>query len=77
LIGKSGAAYTYLKEAFGPIPAFLYLWTRGVVVSPAAFAIKALTVATYLSDMLSDDCGPHPALVKLLAGGLIGWYCTY
>merc|ERR1712203_409951 len=47
-IPKSGADYAYISEAFGPLPAFLYLWDATVVFVPTTNAIMALTVANYL-----------------------------
>ena len=30
-IPKSGSDYAYIMEAFGPMPAFLYLWAANVI----------------------------------------------
>ncbi|CAK9297653.1 unnamed protein product [Gordionus sp. m RMFG-2023] len=42
---KSGGDYAYAREAFGPLPAFLYLWVAIVVIMPTGNAITALTFA--------------------------------
>jgi len=47
-IPKSGSDYAYIMEAFGPFPAFLYLWDANFVFVPTTNAIMALTVAQYL-----------------------------
>lgn len=47
-IPKSGSDYAYIGEAFGPLPAFLYLWDATMVFVPTTNAIMALTVSNYL-----------------------------
>ena len=48
MIPKSGGDYAYIGEAFGPLPAFLYLWSALLVIMPAGNAITALTFGYYL-----------------------------
>ncbi|XP_078576692.1 cystine/glutamate transporter-like [Branchiostoma floridae x Branchiostoma japonicum] len=47
-ITKSGGDYAYLYEAFGPIPAFLRLWTQFVLIRPAVMAVLSLTAGRYI-----------------------------
>jgi amino acid transporter len=47
LFPRPGGIYVYLKEAFGPIPAFLFGWTRLLVVQPALLGGIALIFAAY------------------------------
>ncbi|XP_053682238.1 Y+L amino acid transporter 2 [Sabethes cyaneus] len=47
-IPKSGGDYAYIYEAYGPLPAFLYLWDATVIFVPSTNAIMALTFASYV-----------------------------
>ena len=46
---KSGGVYVYLREAFGPVPAFLYGWAALVVFFSGGIAAVAVGFAEYLS----------------------------
>lgn len=80
-INKSGGEYTYFKEAFGPLAAFLYSWTCVLATRPAGTAITLLTFGNYILEPFypcSDREDLIPA-VKLLAAFAIGKasvYCT-
>ncbi|KXJ17864.1 b(0,+)-type amino acid transporter 1 [Exaiptasia diaphana] len=65
-VQKSGAEYAYLKEAFGPIPAFLFAWTGIIINRPAICAIVSLIFAEYVSKPFFPTCQPPEAVVKLL-----------
>ena len=41
-INKSGGEYTYILEAYGELPAFLYLWVGLFIVVPTARAIMCM-----------------------------------
>ncbi|XP_035670818.1 cystine/glutamate transporter-like [Branchiostoma floridae] len=70
-ITKSGGDYAYLYEAFGPIPAFLRLWTQFVLIRPAVMAVLSLTAGRYILQPFFLDCDtPEPA-IKLLAASAI------
>ncbi|EAT46282.1 AAEL002525-PA [Aedes aegypti] len=47
-IPKSGGDYAYIYEAYGPLPAFLYLWDATVIFVPSTNAIMGLTFASYV-----------------------------
>jgi APA family basic amino acid/polyamine antiporter len=64
---RSGGAYVYLKETYGPLVAFLYGWIKMLVSGPAALAALALIFAEYTRAFatLTDS------QVHLVAGALL------
>ncbi|XP_067053970.1 b(0,+)-type amino acid transporter 1-like [Acropora muricata] len=66
-IKKSGGEYTYLMEAFGRVPAFLFAWTSVLIIRPASGAIIALTFAEYVAKPFYMDSEAPTYLLKLLA----------
>ncbi|MGI9041417.1 MAG: APC family permease [Gemmatimonadales bacterium] len=44
---RAGGGYVYLREAWGPLPAFLYGWALLLVVATGAIAAVAVTFASY------------------------------
>ena len=46
---RSGGVYVFLREAYGPLPAFLYGWASLLVVISGAMAAVAVGFAEYLS----------------------------
>src|SRR6185295_16429724 len=44
---RAGGGYVYLRETFGPLPAFLYGWTLVLVMATGAIAAVAVTFADY------------------------------
>ncbi len=44
---KAGGGYVYLRDAFGPLPAFLYAWALLLVIATGAIAAVAVTFANY------------------------------
>ncbi|KAI8521130.1 hypothetical protein Bbelb_008840 [Branchiostoma belcheri] len=70
-ITKSGGDYAYLYEAFGPIPAFLRLWTQFVLIRPAVMAVLSLTAGRYILQPFFLDCETPESAIKLLAATAI------
>ena len=62
-----GGGYAYLRDAFGPLPAFLYGWALLLAISTGAIAAVAVTFANYFTKLL----GIPPELVKPIALGSI------
>lgn len=44
---RAGGGYVYLRETWGPLPAFLYGWTLVLVIATGAIAAVAVTFADY------------------------------
>jgi APA family basic amino acid/polyamine antiporter len=44
---RAGGGYVYLREAWGPLPAFLYGWALLLVIASGAIAAIAVTFADY------------------------------
>ncbi|XP_016663191.1 Y+L amino acid transporter 2-like [Acyrthosiphon pisum] len=70
-IPRSGGDYTYLFEAYGPLPAFLYLWDAMLVFVPTTNAIMGLTFANYVIKPFFPDCDNPDQAVRLLAAAMI------
>jgi len=49
---KAGGGYVYIRDAFGPLPAFLSGWALLLAVSTGAIAAVAITFANYLVSLL-------------------------
>ena len=66
LIPKSGGEYSYFAEATIPIIAYLFAWTRTLILQPSAVAIICMTFASYAVSFF-DLCGPYQPPEKLVA----------
>ena len=64
----SGADYGYILNAYGNLPAFLFLWVSLVVLVPTGNAITALTFANYVLQPVFPGCGAPQLAVTLVAG---------
>ena len=49
---KAGGGYVYLRETWGPLPAFLYGWALLLVIATGAIAAVAVTFANYALALL-------------------------
>ncbi|XP_046961567.1 large neutral amino acids transporter small subunit 1 [Vanessa cardui] len=67
MIPKSGGDYAYIGEAFGDLPAFLYLWVALFILVPTGNAITALTFAQNILKPLWPVCEPPADAVSLIA----------
>ena len=67
LFPRSGGIYVFLREAYGPLPAFLFGWTELLVIRPSALGAIALLFAEYVQEFVALSGGQ----VRLLAAGAI------
>lgn len=71
MIPVSGGDYVYIGEAFGPLPAFLYLWVSLLIIQPVGNAVIALAFANYIIYPWFNACSHSPEIpIKLLAAVL-------
>lgn len=64
---EAGGLYAYIRDAFGPLPAFLYGWTSLLVIASGSVATLAVAFSTYLTQFV-----PLSALAaKLISVGII------
>src|SRR5256714_922859 len=64
---RAGGGYVYLREAFGPLPAFLYGWALLLVIATGATAAVAVTFASYTVALLGL---PLQATLPLAIGAI-------
>jgi APA family basic amino acid/polyamine antiporter len=71
-----GGQYAYLRDAYGPMPAFLYGWSLLLVIQSGGMAAVAITFARYFIDLtqlgLSESAVAAIALVLLTAINCLG-----
>ena len=70
---KVGGGYSYLREAFGPFPAFLYAWGLLLIIAPGAIAAVAVTFGNYGAAFfgVSTDVARPAAVTAILLLTLI------
>jgi len=70
---KVGGGYAYLREAFGPLPAFLYGWSLLLAIATGAIAAVAVTFATYATRIVGL---PESATIPLALGAVVLLSCV-
>lgn len=60
---EAGGLYAYIRDAFGPLPAFLYGWTAFFVISSGSVATLAVAFTSYLRELVPVS----PAGAKVVA----------
>lgn len=61
---RSGGVYVFVREAFGKLPAFLFVWAELWVIRPGAFGAIGITASAYTLRTLGLD----PAAVVAVVG---------
>ncbi len=64
---QAGGGYAYLRDAFGPLPAFLYAWSLLLMTATGATAAVAVTFASYAAPLLGL---PVSAQLPLAVGAI-------
>jgi amino acid transporter len=60
---RSGGVYVFVREAFGPLPAFLFVWAELWVIRPGAFGAIGITASAYTLRTLGFNPGAVVAAV--------------
>jgi APA family basic amino acid/polyamine antiporter len=50
---EAGGLYAYIRDAFGPLPAFLYGWTSFLVIASGSVAALAVAFSGYLGQVVT------------------------
>jgi basic amino acid/polyamine antiporter, APA family len=65
---ESGGLYVYIREGFGPLPAFLYGWAMFLAIASGTIASLAVAFSTYLQAVVPLT----PVAGKLVAVAVVG-----
>ena len=73
---QAGGGYVYLRDAFGPMPAFLYGWALLLVINTGALAWVAMNFATYASELFGFGAGARlpMAMAAIAVLSVINFY---
>ncbi|KAK4314066.1 hypothetical protein Pmani_014628 [Petrolisthes manimaculis] len=77
MIPRSGGDYVYILEAFGEIPAFLFLWVSLVVTLPVSNTVVSLTFANYIIKPAFATCNVLPDVPVRLIAALVVCFLTW
>jgi basic amino acid/polyamine antiporter, APA family len=62
-----GGQYAYLRDAYGPMPAFLYGWALLLVIQSGGMAAVAITFARYFAELVQVPLPDSAIAVAVLA----------
>ncbi len=73
----TGGQYVFLREAFGPLPAFLYGWTLFLVIQSGTIAAVCIAFAKFLAALLplsptGQNLAASAAIILLTLPNLLG-----
>jgi len=74
---KAGGGYVYLRETWGPLPAFLYGWALLLVIATGAIAAVSVTFANYalaLAGLPESLTVPLAVAAIVVLAGINLWY---
>ncbi len=73
---QAGGQYVYLREAFGPMPAFLFGWTFFVVIQTGTIAAVAVAFAKFAGVFFPEIQGRWLQIVAIAVILLLSWVNT-
>jgi len=57
---RSGGVYVFVREGFGPLPAFLFGWAELLIIRPGAYGAIGITAAAYALRVFGIDPAAAP-----------------
>jgi APA family basic amino acid/polyamine antiporter len=70
----AGGEYVYIRDAYGPLPSFLYAWTWFLIAKPASIASVTSGLVRVLGNFSAFSFLPHPIFSH---SGSSGYQLTY
>jgi APA family basic amino acid/polyamine antiporter len=70
----AGGEYVYIRDAYGPLPSFLYAWTWFLIAKPASIASVTSGLVRVLGNFAAFSFLPHPIFSH---SGSSGYQLTY
>jgi APA family basic amino acid/polyamine antiporter len=67
MLPRAGGPYVYLREAYGPLPAFLFGWTEFLVIRAGSMATLAAAFALYFAQLFPAPDWLRPELWRMSA----------
>jgi amino acid transporter len=68
---RSGGIYVFIREAFGPLPAFLFGWAELLIIRPGAYGAIGITASAYSLRTVGLDPGAE-YIASIRADQLLG-----
>src|SRR5207247_728589 len=59
MLPKAGGQYVFFREAYGPLPGFLFGWTLFLVAQTGTIAAVAVAFASFLGDLAPGVSSAH------------------
>jgi amino acid transporter len=69
---RSGGIYVFLREAFGPLPAFLFGWAELLIIRPGAYGAIGITASAYALRTVGLDPATQLAGLPFRGDQLLG-----
>jgi len=69
---RTGGIYVFLREAYGPTVAFLYAWSKFLIMRVGSLAIAALAFASFAGELLAAVTSLAPGHDRPIALAAIG-----
>src|SRR3981081_3708852 len=74
---RYGGEYAFLREAYGDLAGFLYMWTQVTVAKPSSLATIAAGLARVLATFAAFSSFERPAFAHLLWGQIFALAMTW